>query len=481
MTKKKFDVLTYDDIGEGLQSGKFTCESIVKSYLERIKSYERLNAFISVFENKAIERAIEVDRKLNEGNAGKLAGMVIAVKDNICIKDERCTCASKILENFVSLYNATVIERLLKEDAIIIGKTNLDEFAMGSSTENSYFGPTLNPFDETRVPGGSSGGSAVAVAVGLCTTALGSDTGGSIRQPASFCGVYGLKPTYGRVSRFGLVAFASSFDTIGPLANSTRDIALVLQVIAGHDENDSTCADVPVPDYLSFIGLDVKGLRVGVPEEYFSLGLDDEVREAIQKRIDFLSENGAIIEKISLPHTEYNIPTYYILVTAEASSNLARYDGARYGYRASGVKSLYEMYVKSRSEGFGPEVKRRIMLGTYVLSAGYYEAYYRKAQKVRRLIKEDFDKAFEKVDVIITPTSPTTAFKLGEKVDDPLQMYLSDIYTVSVNLAGVPAINVPAGFDSKGLPIGMQIIGKQFDEGTILRVSDFIERNFGEV
>jgi aspartyl-tRNA(Asn)/glutamyl-tRNA(Gln) amidotransferase subunit A len=349
---------------------------------------------------------------------------------------------------------------------------------MGSSTENSYFGPTLNPFDETRVPGGSSGGSAVAVAVGLCTTALGSDTGGSIRQPASFCGVYGLKPTYGRVSRFGLVAFASSFDTIGPLANSTRDIALVLQVIAGHDENDSTCADVPVPDYLSFIGLDVKGLRVGVPEEYFSLGLDDEVREAIQKRIDFLSENGAIIEKISLPHTEYNIPTYYILVTAEASSNLARYDGARYGYRASGVKSLYEMYVKSRSEGFGPEVKRRIMLGTYVLSAGYYEAYYRKAQKVRRLIKEDFDKAFEKVDVIITPTSPTTAFKLGEKVDDPLQMYLSDIYTVSVNLAGVPAINVPAGFDSKGLPIGMQIIGKQFDEGTILRVSDFIERNF---
>jgi len=371
-----------------------------------------------------------------------------------------------------------VIERLLEEDAIIIGKTNLDEFAMGSSTENSYFGPTLNPFDETRVPGGSSGGSAVAVAVGLCTTALGSDTGGSIRQPASFCGVYGLKPTYGRVSRFGLVAFASSFDTIGPLANSTRDIALVLQVIAGRDENDSTCADVPVPDYLSFIGLDVKGLRVGVPEEYFSLGLDDEVREAIQKRIDFLSENGAIIEKISLPHTEYNIPTYYILVTAEASSNLARYDGARYGYRASGVKSLYEMYVKSRSEGFGAEVKRRIMLGTYVLSAGYYEAYYRKAQKVRRLIKEDFDRAFEKVDVIITPTSPTTAFKLGEKIDDPLQMYLSDIYTVSVNLAGVPAINVPVGFDSKGLPIGMQIIGRQFDEGTILRVSDFIERNF---
>ncbi|CUU07714.1 aspartyl/glutamyl-tRNA(Asn/Gln) amidotransferase subunit A [Candidatus Thermokryptus mobilis] len=478
MTHKRFDVLTYDDIREGLLSGKFTCESIVKGYIERIRSYERLNAFISVFEDKAIERGIEIDKKIKEGRFGKLAGMVIAVKDNICIKDERCTCASRILENFISLYNATVIERLLEEDAIIIGKTNLDEFAMGSSTENSYFGPTLNPFDETRVPGGSSGGSAVAVAVGLCTTALGSDTGGSIRQPASFCGVYGLKPTYGRVSRFGLVAFASSFDTIGPLANSTRDIALVLQVIAGRDENDSTCADVPVPDYLSFIGLDVKGLRVGVPEEYFSLGLDDEVREAIQKRIDFLSENGAIIEKISLPHTEYNIPTYYILVTAEASSNLARYDGARYGYRASGVKSLYEMYVKSRSEGFGAEVKRRIMLGTYVLSAGYYEAYYRKAQKVRRLIKEDFDRAFEKVDVIITPTSPTTAFKLGEKIDDPLQMYLSDIYTVSVNLAGVPAINVPVGFDSKGLPIGMQIIGRQFDEGTILRVSDFIERNF---
>ncbi len=478
MTNKKFDVLTYDDIRDNLLSGKSTCESIVKSYLGKIKNYERLNAFISVFEDKAIERAIEVDKKIREGKAGKLAGMVIAVKDNICVKGERCTCASKILENFVSLYNATVIERLLKEDAIIIGKTNLDEFAMGSSTESSYFGPTLNPFDETRVPGGSSGGSAVAVAVGLCTTALGSDTGGSIRQPASFCGVFGLKPTYGRVSRFGLVAYASSFDTIGPLANSTKDIALVLQVIAGRDENDSTCADVPVPDYLNFIGLDVKGLRVGFPEEYFSSGLDDEVREAIQRRIDFLSRNGAIIEKISLPHTEYNIPTYYILVTAEASSNLARYDGVKYGYRASGVKSLYEMYVRSRSEGFGVEVKRRIMLGTYVLSAGYYEAYYRKAQKVRRLIKEDFDKAFEKVDVIITPTSPTTAFKLGEKVDDPLQMYLSDIYTVSVNLAGVPAINVPVGFDSKGLPIGMQIIGKQFDEGTILRVSDFIERNF---
>ncbi len=477
---KKFDVLTYDQIREKLLSGELTCESIVKRYLEKIKEFKRLNAFLSVFEEKAIQRAIEIDEKVKTGRVGKLAGMVIAIKDNICVKGEKCTCASKILENFVSIYNATAVERLLSEDAIVIGKTNLDEFAMGSSTENSYFGPTLNPYDEARVPGGSSGGSAVAVAAGLSTTALGSDTGFSIRQPAAFCVVYGLKPTYGRVSRFGLVAFASSFDVIGPLGNSTKDVALVLQVIAGHDENDSTSADVPVPDYLSYLDKDVKGLRVGVPTEYFSEGLDDEIKGAIEKRLDFLKENGAIIEKISLPHTEYNIPTYYILVTAEASSNLARYDGARYGYRSPKAKSLYEMYVKSRSEGFGPEVKRRIMLGTYVLSAGYYEAYYRKAQKVRRLIKEDFDKAFEKVDIIITPTSPTTAFKLGEKTDDPLKMYLSDIYTVSVNLAGVPAINVPAGFDSKGLPIGMQIIGKQFDEGTILKVSDFLEKNFSE-
>lgn len=475
---KNFDVLTYDKIREKLLSGEATCESIVKKYLEKIKEYQRLNAFLSVFEEKAIGSAIEIDKKIKSGKAGKLAGMVIAIKDNICVKDEKCTCASKILENFTSLYNATVVERLLKEDVIIIGKTNLDEFAMGSSTENSYFGPTLNPYDEERVPGGSSGGSAVAVAVGLSTTALGSDTGGSIRQPAAFCGVYGLKPTYGRVSRFGLVAFASSFDVIGPFGNSTKDVALVLQVIAGRDENDSTSADVPVPDYLSYLDKDIKGLRVGIPVEYFSEGLDDEIKETIEKQIDFLRENGAIIEKISLPHTEYNIPTYYILVTAEASSNLARYDGARYGYRSPNAKTLYEMYVKSRSEGFGPEVKRRIMLGTYVLSAGYYEAYYRKAQKVRRLIKEDFDKAFEKVDVIITPTSPTTAFKIGEKTDDPLKMYLSDIYTVSINLAGVPAINVPAGFDSKGLPIGMQIIGRQFDEGTILRVSDFLEKNY---
>jgi len=443
---KKFDVLTYDQIREKLLSGELTCESIVKRYLEKIKEFERLNAFLSVFEKKAIQRAVEIDEKIKNGYVGKLAGMVIAIKDNICVKDEKCTCASKILENFVSIYNATAVERLLNEDAIVIGKTNLDEFAMGSSTENSYFGPTLNPYDEDRVPGGSSGGSAVAVAAGLSTTALGSDTGGSIRQPAAFCGVYGLKPTYGRVSRFGLVAFASSFDVIGPFGNSTKDVALVLQVIAGRDENDSTSADVPVPDYLSYLDKDVKGLRVGVPVEYFAEGLDDEIREAIEKRLDFLRESGAILEKISLPHTEYNIPTYYILVTAEASSNLARYDGARYGYRSPQAKSLYEMYVKSRSEGFGAEVKRRIMLGTYVLSAGYYEAYYRKAQKVRRLIKEDFDKAFEKVDVIITPTAPTTAFKLGEKTDDPLKMYLSDIYTVSVNLAGVPAINVTAGF-----------------------------------
>jgi aspartyl-tRNA(Asn)/glutamyl-tRNA(Gln) amidotransferase subunit A len=467
---KSFDVLQTE-----LAAGTTTCEKITEEYLQVIDEKKHLNALLAVFPNKALEQARSVDKKLRDGNAGALAGMVVSIKDLICVKDEPITCGSKILQGFVSLYDATVVHRLRTADAIIIGKNNMDEFAMGSSTENSAYGRVKLPQDEDRVPGGSSGGSAVAVCTGMSTTSLGSDTGGSIRQPAAFCGVVGLKPTYGRVSRYGLVAYASSFDSIGPLSLTTRDAASVLQVIAGHDPNDSTSAELPVPNYSTHLTKDVKGLRVGIPKEYFGDALDSEIRQAVEKKIDILRANGATIEEISLPHTDYTIATYYILATAEASSNLARYDGARYGYRTKNVADLSEMYIKSRSEGFGAEVKRRIMLGTYVLSAGYYEAYYRKGQKVRRLIKEDFDKAFKRVDCLITPTSPSTSFKAGDKMDDPLQMYLSDIYTTSVNLAGIPGISIPCGEDHQGLPIGMQILGPQFGEPTILRVADFLE------
>jgi len=467
---KSFDVLRSE-----LTAGTTTCEKITEEYLRVVEEKKHLNALLAVFPEKALAQAKIVDKKLQDGTAGVLAGMVVSIKDLICVKDERVTCGSKILENFVSLYDATVVQRLRNADAVIIGKNNMDEFAMGSSTENSAYGRVKLPQDETRVPGGSSGGSAVAVRAGMSTTSLGSDTGGSIRQPAAFCGVVGLKPTYGRVSRFGLVAFASSFDSIGPLALTTRDAACVLQVIAGHDANDSTSADVEVPNYSSTLTQDVKGIRVGIPKEYFGDALNLEIRQAVEKKIDMLRTHGATIEEISLPHTEYTIATYYILATAEASSNLARYDGARYGFRKENVADLSEMYIKSRTEGFGAEVKRRIMLGTYVLSAGYYDAYYRKGQKVRRLIKEDFDNAFSKVDCMIAPTSPSTSFKAGDKMDDPLQMYLSDIYTTSINLAGIPGMSIPCGEDRTGLPIGMQILGPQFGESTILRVADFLE------
>ncbi|MEK6649630.1 MAG: Asp-tRNA(Asn)/Glu-tRNA(Gln) amidotransferase subunit GatA, partial [Bacteroidota bacterium] len=399
----------------------------------------------------------------------------VSIKDAISVGGHRLTCGSKILESFVSPYDATVVARLKAADAVIIGKTNLDEFAMGSSTEHSAFGRVRLPQDESRVPGGSSGGSAVAVRAGLSTTSLGSDTGGSIRQPAAFTGVVGLNPTYGRVSRYGLVAFASSFDSIGPFALTVADAARVLGVIAGRDELDSTSASVPVPDYLSALGTGVKGLRIGIPREYMAEGLGPEVRSAIEAQIDTLRRNGAVISEVSLPHTAYTIATYYILATAEASSNLARYDGARYGFRAKDTGDLTDMYVRSRSEGFGAEVKRRIMLGTYVLSAGYYDAYYGKGQKVRRLIKEDFDRAFAQVDCLVTPTAPTTAFRAGEKANDPLQMYLSDVYTVSANLAGIPGISIPCGADAHGLPIGLQILGRHFDEPMILRVAAFLE------
>ena len=466
---------TFDVTRRALESGATTVERVTGDYLTAIEKGKRLNAFLSVFNQKAMERARDIDRKLAAGTAGRLAGMVVAIKDVLCMKGERTTCGSRILENFVSLYDATAVERLLVDDAVLIGKTNMDEFAMGSSTENSAFGAVRNPVDETRVPGGSSGGSCVAVAGGMAHTALGTDTGGSIRQPAAFCGIVGLKPTYGRVSRYGLVALSSSFDQIGPFAHSVADAALVLQTIAGHDERDSTSAAVPVPDYTAALTKDIRGMKIGLPKEAFGEGLNAEVRGAIEKIIDRLRKAGAVMKEVTLPHSDYVISTYYILMTAEASSNLARFDGARYGYRASGVRDLAGMYTASRSAGFGAETKRRIMLGTYVLSAGYYDAYYRKAQKVRRLIQDDFFTAFSTVDCILMPTTPTTAFAFGEKADDPLQMYLSDIYTVSANLAGVPALSVPCGTDAKGLPIGVQFVGKQFDESTILKAADMVE------
>ena len=435
-----------------------------------------MHAYISLDEEGALRKAEEVDARVARGEeVGVLAGVPVAVKDNICIKGMRTTCASKILENFVSPYDATVVEKLKAADAVFLGKTNLDEFAMGSSTENSYFGPTRNPHDPERVPGGSSGGSAAALAAGEAVLALGSDTGGSIRQPASFCGVVGLKPTYGRVSRYGLVAFASSLDQIGPMARNVRDTALLLNVISGYDPRDSTSAPVEVPDFTKALDEGIEGIRIGLPREYFAEGLEDEVREKVLEAVDILKGEGAEVVEVSLPHTKYAIATYYIVAPAEASSNLARYDGVKYGFRAEG-RDLYEMYCNTRSQGFGEEVKRRIMLGTYTLSAGYYEAYYLKALKVRTLIKQDFEEAFETCDLLATPTSPTVAFRLGEKVADPLTMYLSDVYTVSVNLAGLPGISVPCG-SSDGLPVGLQLIGRPFDEETLLRVAHVVERS----
>jgi aspartyl-tRNA(Asn)/glutamyl-tRNA(Gln) amidotransferase subunit A len=466
---------SFDVTRQAIESGGTTCERVTREYLEKIEQGKQLNAFLSVFYEKALEQARSVDRKLVAGKAGALAGMVVAIKDILCMKAERVTCGSKILEQYVSLFDATVIERLRAADAVLIGKTNMDEFAMGSSTENSAYGVVRNPVDESRVPGGSSGGSCVAVAAGMAHTALGTDTGGSIRQPASFCGVVGLKPTYGRVSRYGVVALSSSFDQIGPFANNVADAARVLQVIAGRDERDSTSADIPVPDYRAALTHDVRGLKIGIPEEALTEGLQEDVRDALENAMDCLRGSGAEIQNVTLPHSRYNISAYYILMTAEASSNLARYDGARYGYRSPHARDLEGMYVASRSEGLGKETKRRIMLGTYVLSAGYYDAYYRKAQQVRRLIQEDFIAAFRKVDCLLMPTSPTTAFRFGEKINDPLQMYLSDVFTVSANLAGVPAISVPHGADRGGLPIGVQVVGKQFDESTILKVAGFLE------
>ena len=464
---------------ESVKNGQLSVSKILNEHLKIAEDTKNLNAYIKVYNDRARIKAENIDERIQKGkDIGPLAGTIIAIKDNINIKGEFSTCSSKILESYKSPYNATVIDRLEAADAVIVGKTNLDEFAMGSSSENSAYGPVKNPFDESRVSGGSSGGSSVAVATGSADVALGSDTGGSVRQPASFTGTVALKPTYGRISRFGLIAYASSLDQIGLFSSKVSDIALLLQELAGKDAHDSTTANVPVPDYSASIGLDVDKMTIGVPEEYFSDGLNPLIKETIFNRIDQLEKSGAKIEKINLPMTDYGIATYYIVATAEASSNLARYDGVRFGLRKGGDKGLIDMYEKTRSDGFGAEVRRRIMLGTYVLSSGYYDAYYRRALKVRRMIKEDFDKAFKKVDVIITPTTPTTAFKIGEKVDDPLTMYLSDIYTVTANLAGICGMNIPAGKDENGMPFGMQLLSNFFDESKLIQVGDFIEKNY---
>jgi len=446
-------------------------KDVVDSVYRRIDAVEdRVRAFVTLTRERALEMASEAQKRIDNNLSTPLLGIPLGIKDNMCTRGIRTTCSSKILAQFIPPYESTVTSRLAEKGYILIGKTNLDEFAMGSSTENSGFHTTRNPWDLERIPGGSSGGSTAAVAADECSAALGSNTGGSIRQPASLCGVVGLKPTYGRVSRYGLVAFASSLDQIGPITKNVKDAALLMNVIAGHDPCDSTSAPVDVPDFTAALGHDIKGLRIGVPKEYFIKGMDEEVERSLREALKQLESLGGVPLEVSLPHTDYAVATYYLLATSEASSNLARYDGVKYGFRQTG-KDLLEMYKNTRAKGFGSEVKRRIMLGTYALSSGYYDAYYKKAQQVRTLIKRDFEEAFSRVDVMVTPTAPTPAFKVGEKADDPLQMYLSDIFTISVNLAGVPGISIPCGFTHNGLPIGMQLIGRHFDEETILRAA----------
>ena len=471
--------LSLFDLQNEFTQGKITAAEIVRAFQKRLTFVEpKIKAYITpARKDRMLEDAETVDRQLRGWRrTTPLMAMPIAIKDNICTEGLKTTCGSRMLENFVPPYDATVITRLRAQQYCLIGKTNLDEFAMGSSTENSAFGPTRNPWNPAYIPGGSSGGSAAAVGADLCVAALGSDTGGSIRQPASCCGVVGLKPTYGRVSRYGLVAFASSLDQIGTITKDVRDAAILLKAIAGHDPLDSTSADLDVPDYMKALKENMRGMKVGVPKEFFTEGVDPEVEQAVRAAIDEMKNLKAEIKEISLPTTQHAIAAYYLIAPAEASSNLARYDGVRYGFRATKEKGLLEMYLKTRQEGFGPEVKRRIMLGTYALSAGYYDAYYAKAQSVRTLIKRDFEEAFKEVDVIVTPTMPTTAFKLGEKTQDPLQMYLSDIFTISVNLAGVPAVVVPCGISNGKLPIGLQIIGRAFEEEKILRAAHAFEQ-----
>jgi aspartyl-tRNA(Asn)/glutamyl-tRNA(Gln) amidotransferase subunit A len=451
---------------------KYSAVELLDAVYKRIDAVDgQVKAYIHLTRDIARQQAEAADKKLAAGEDAPLLGVPIAIKDLICMKDTHTTCASHILGNFVSPYDATVVQRLKEAGAVLIGKTNMDEFAMGSSNENSYFHVTKNPWDLNRVPGGSSGGSGAAVAANECMAALGSDTGGSIRQPAAFCGITGLKPTYGRVSRFGLVAFASSFDQIGPMTKTAEDAAVLMNVIGGHDPMDSTSADIALPDFTAALSNDVKGLTVGIPKEYFGKGLDADVEKAVQEAIKTLESMGMQTVEVSLPHTEYAVATYYILACAEASANLSRYDGVKYGYRSEHSDNLMDMYTNTREEGFGEEVKRRILLGTFVLSSGYYDAYYLKGQKARTLIKQDFEDAYKKCDLMVGPITPSPAFKLGEMLDDPLQMYLSDIFTISANLAGIPAMSIPCGQSSNNLPIGLQLMGNHFDEATLLNVA----------
>ena len=469
--------LTLAGLRARLDSREISAVEVTNAYLDRITATAPdINTFITVCTDTAIAEAQAADQALAAGAAAPLTGLPIAVKDIFNVTGIRTTCGSRILGNFISPYDATAIARIKKQRAVIIGKLNMDEFAMGSSNENSAFGPVRNPWNLAHVPGGSSGGSAACIAARQAVAALGTDTGGSIRQPASYCSVVGLKPTYGRVSRYGVVAYASSLDQVGPITRDVRDCALLLQAIAGYDPADSTSVDTPTPDYQASLTGDLQGLRIGMPQEYFIEGLDDDVRKAVEQAAATYRDLGAEVVEVTLPHTAYAVACYYLIATAEASSNLARYDGVRYGLRADNAENLIDMYMQSRAAGFGAEVKRRIMLGTYALSSGYYDAYYLKAQKVRTLIRQDFLDAFEKVDTLLTPVAPTPAFALGEKVNDPLQMYLSDIYTIPVNLAGTCAMSLPCGFSTNGLPIGLQLIGKPFDEATLLHTAHAFEQ-----
>ncbi len=474
--------LTAHELTELLEKKEVKALEITESVFKRIEEIEeKVGSFVSLRKEKAIEDAKKTDEKIAKGEKlNTLEGIPVALKDNMVSKGDLSTASSKILYNYEGIYDGAMAKKLKENGSIIIGKTNMDEFAMGSSSETSYVKKTKNPWDLERIPGGSSGGAAASIAANQSIISLGSDTGGSIRQPASLCGVVGLKPTYGRVSRYGLIAFASSLDQIGPITKDVKDAALSMNVIAGYDEKDSTSVNIPVPDYTKFLTEDIRGMKIGVPKEYFIDGMEDGVKKTIFDSIEKYKSLGAEIVDISLPHTDYGVAAYYIIAPAEASANLARFDGVRYGYRTKEYENLVEMYTKTRSEGFGDEVKRRIMIGTYVLSAGYYDAYYKKAQKVRRLIKQDFDEAFKKVDVILTPTSPSVAFKIGEKSDDPIQMYLSDVFTISTNLAGIPGLAVPAGFSEK-LPVGIQLLGKAFDEGTLLKAGYAFEKARGNL
>lgn len=473
--------LTVHELVEKLKNKELTSEEITKAYVDRINDKEKdVNAFVTTLCDAALEKAKEIDKKRKEGEkVSDFAGIPVGIKDNICTKGIRTTCSSKMLEDFISPYDATVTEKLLQEDLIDLGKLNMDEFAMGASTEYSYFKKTSNPWNLNCVPGGSSGGSAAAVAAELVPWALGSDTGGSIRQPAAFCGVVGLKPTYGLVSRYGLVAFASSLDQIGPITKDVTDAAMLLNIIAGHDEKDTTSYEIDKKDYTKALSNNIKGLKIGVPKEFFAEGINEEVKQKLYEAIETYKKLGAEVEEISLDIAEYSLAAYYIIACAEASSNLGRFDGIRYGHRAENFTNLKELYKNSRSEGFGAEVKRRIILGTYVLSSGYYDAYYKKAQQVRTLVKNEFNKAFEKYDVLLTPTAPNVAFEMGTKSNNPLEMYLADICTVSVNIAGLPAISIPCGVNGDNMPIGMQLIGNKFEEEKILKVAYAFEKEYG--